>query len=191
MELLHWSPPARSLRRDWEPDRGRRPRVPREMVILRFATTASARRGRGRSVNDAFSSARHDNAPRQRRVALFRLHVKSAFPFMRDAEAGRPGGVGTHSARRAPHAVPAPAGERRRRAALECARPPWKSAENRPQLNKNRRIALGLPHKYVALVRSWAGSTKGKVPKRGERVYAGPRRDVSVRRQFLLLHLSP
>ena len=70
-----------------------------------------------------------------------------------------------------------PSRRRDRRAALdrlEVARPPWKSAENRPQLNKNRRIALGLPHKYVALVRSWAGSKKGKVPKRGERVYAAP-----------------
>ena len=65
--------------------------------------------------------------------------------------------------------------------------PPWNSAKSGPELNKTRRVTLGLPHKYVALVRSWAGSKKGKVPKRGERVYAGPRRDVSVRRQFLLL----
>ena len=39
----------------------------------------------------------------------------------------------------------------------------------------------------MALVRSWAGSKKGKVPKRGEGVYAAPGRDVSVRRELLFL----
>ena len=83
-----------------------------------------------------------------------------------------------------------PSRRRDRRAALdrlEVARPPWKSAENRPELNKTRRVTLGLPHKYVALVRSWAGSKKGKVPKRGEGDYAAPGRDVSVRRELLFL----
>ena len=64
--------------------------------------------------------------------------------------------------------MPAPAGEGRRRAALECARPPWNSAEIRPELNKSRPATLGLPHEFVALVRPWDGSTKGKVPKRRE-----------------------
>ena len=57
---------------------------------------------------------------------------------------------------------------------LPNAEPLWNSAGKRPELNKTRRDTLEVPLKFVALVRSWAGSKKGKVPKRGERVYAAP-----------------
>ena len=70
---------------------------------------------------------------------------------------------------------------------LPNAEPLWKSAGKRPELNKTRRDTLEVPLKFVALVRSWAGSKKGKVPKRGEGVYAAPGRDVSVRRELLFL----